>query len=140
MVFHTNEQPAPKAPVIRLNPVTASLFSDVARQAAEACPSKRNDQNKTTQLRRFYDELVMWHDKVFSAKTLEEQQKNLYKYLPYIQMLRAKVAYAKGRDLVDMNFYELFDNLIKQITTLETLKTARLFFEAFLGYKKFNEK
>lgn len=59
--------------------------------------------------------------------------------LPFIQMICAKAAYAKGRKLIDDKFKNLIDALIKQITTPTRLKTAKLFFEAFLGYMKYLE-
>ena len=56
---------------LSLDPVSADLFSDKALEAARLCTNK--DRNKPAQIRRFYDELVMWHDKVFAVKTPEGQ-------------------------------------------------------------------
>lgn len=39
----------------------------------------------------------MWHEKVFSKQTAEEQEKCFRELLPFIQMMRAKAAYAQGR-------------------------------------------
>ena len=128
-------EPRVQVPTVDIGKMTAELFSDTASKAADACAAGR-DTNKSTQLRRFYDELVMWTDKVYAAKTPEEQDAKFNELLPYIQMLRAKVAYAKGRKLVDDNFKTLFDRLIQQVKSKETLKMARLFMEAFMGYKK----
>ena len=124
--------------------VAADLYADQAQRAANACNTGKNGPNASSQLRRFYDELVMWHDKVFAKKTPQEQDEAFQKCLPFIQMLRAKAAYARGRKangktLIDETFYQLFDNLIQQIGKPETLKRARLFMEAFLGYKKYFE-
>ena len=119
---------------LSLEPVSPDLFSDQAQAAAQACSSKMC--NKPAQIRRFYDELVMWHDKIFAAKTPEAQMAKFNELLPFIQMICAKAAYAKGRKLIDDAFKNLIDNLIKQITTPARLKTAKLFFEAFLGYMK----
>ena len=124
---------------VHIKDVDPRLFSDIAKKAAEAC-SNRKDVNKTTQLRRFYDELVMWHDKVSSAKTSQEQAERFKELEPYIQMMRAKVAYAKGRNLVDDTFYKLFDQVIDEVSDAGTLKNARLFMEAFMGFKKYFEK
>lgn len=132
----SSDQPRITIPTIVIgNKPTAELFASIAEEAAKACAAKR-DTNKSTQLRRFYDELVLWTNKVYDAKTPEEQDAKFNDFLPYIQMLRAKVAYAKGRKLVDDNFKTLFDGVIRQIKNKETLKTARLFMEAFMGYKK----
>lgn len=123
-------------PQINIKNVSADLFSDQAQKAASACSNAINGRNKSTQIRRFYDELVLWHDKVFSGKTEEEQEQKFKELEPYIQMLRAKAAYSKGRNLIDEAFFGMFDSLIRQIKDKEQLKTAKLFMEAFLGYKK----
>lgn len=108
----------------------ADLFSTQAERAAEEVSRAPQDKNKSSQLRRFYDELVMWQEKVGSndAKFTDCE--------PYIRMLKAKAAYAKGRKHVDANFRALFDRLIDQSTSAATLRQAKLFFEAFMAYYK----
>lgn len=118
--------------------VTTDLFSSIAEEVARRCNVK--DRNSTTQLRKLYDELVMWHDKVFSARTPQDRESIFIKNAPYIQMMRAKVAYAEGRKLVDSTFREFFDQIIRDIKNVETLKNARLFMEAFMGFRKLLEK
>lgn len=120
--------------------VDGDLYADQAKRAAEVCNTgNKTGPNASSQLRRFYDELVMWHDKVFAKQTSQERNDAFREFLPYIQMLRAKAAYSKGRNLVNETFFHLFDDLIAQVQTPETLKRARLFFEAFLGFKKYLE-
>lgn len=114
------------------------LFAEQAEYAASRCKDKK--LNKPAQLRRFYDELVMWHDKVFAAKTAEERLERFKKVEPFIQMMRAKASYALGRALITRDFFDLLNDLIKQIQSPESLKRAKLFFEAFIGYMKFYEK
>jgi CRISPR-associated protein Csm2 len=55
-------------------------------------------------------------------------------------MLSAKVAYAKGRDNVSQGFETLFTHIVKAIKDPETLKHAKLFMEAFMGFYKAEEK
>ena len=55
-------------------------------------------------------------------------------------MIRAKAAYAKGRKLIDDAFFDLINEMIGQVRTPAQLKTAKLFFEAFLGYMKYLEQ
>ena len=127
--------------------IEGQLFSERAQEAAKACAAEAlaakkkvkfaKEVNKPAQLRRFYDELVMWHDKVFAKQTQQERQEEFLKFLPYIQMLRAKAAYAKGRTRINETFYGMFDNLIEQVNSPEHLKRARLFMEALLGYLKY---
>lgn len=107
------------------------LFADTAQKAAQECCAVKGEVNKPSQLRRFYDELVMWDDKTTANKA------RFAEMLPFVQMMRAKVAYARGRKLVDDNFKDLFDGLIRQIDTMQKLRNARLFMEAFMGYLKY---
>ena len=121
---------------IKLDKLEIDIFSDTARNAAEHI-SQNKDKNKSTQLRKFYDELAMWHDKVFQAASREEAYQNA---APFIQMLRAKAAYSKGRSHVDDNFIAVFNQIIGQIHNADTLKNAKLFFEAVLGFRRANEQ
>ena len=121
---------------IKLEKLEIDIFSDTGRNAAERI-SQNKDKNKSTQLRKFYDELAMWHDKVFQAASREEAYQNA---APFIQMLRAKAAYSKGRSHVDDNFIAVFNQIIGQIHNADTLKNAKLFFEAVLGFRRANEQ
>lgn len=111
--------------------INATLYSDIAERYAEQVAGEpRNPRNKPSQLRRFYDELVLLHDKVMrEPKRFEEQ-------LPFIKMLKAKVAYANGREKVDGNYRSLLCRVVDQTVDVETLGQARLFMEAFMAYYK----
>lgn len=108
------------------------LFSDIAEDCAKAvAPQGRgNDVNKGTQLRRFYDELVMLQNKVGSS------DERFRTHAPFIQMLKAKVAYAVGRRKVDANFERLLRRVIDQATDHARLAQAKLFMEAFMAFYK----
>lgn len=54
-------------------------------------------------------------------------------------MLKAKVAYAKGRDHIDQSFVDVFNKVIDQANDRETLRDAKLFMEAVIGYCKLYE-
>lgn len=119
-----------------LNP---DLFDRIAQEHAKAIDQDGNRQkhNKSTQLRKFYDELVMWHDKVFEHGLDREGREARYKECaPFIKMLCAKVAYAKAREHVSVGFEKFFTHIIRAIGSPETLKHAKLFVEAFLGFYK----
>ena len=81
-------------------------------------------------MRRFYDELVLLHDKVIREPAKFEEQQ------PFIQMLKAKVAYATGRGNVDETFRSLLCRTVDQTGDVETLRQARLFMEAFMAFYK----
>lgn len=126
---------------IRLTDIPATLFSDIAqdkaRTVAEAGAGKKN---KSTQLRRFYDELVMWFERVHFERTPDERKRKYEEVAPFIQMLVAKVAYAKGREHVDECFETLFAHVIREIRDADSLRHAKLFMEAFMGFYKAQEK
>ena len=116
---------------INLKKLSDNIFSDIAETAAKHISSP--NQNKASQIRKFYDELAMWDEKIHRNKAEYD------KSAPFIHMLKAKVAYAKGRGNVDANFVAIFNHLIDQISDPQTLRHAKLFFEAMLGYRKASE-
>lgn len=136
----TKDQPAPAShqgnqamhtdePRLIFKPLHPELFNTVARQAAEVVAEDRKF-NKPSQVRKFYDELCMWEAKVSAEQT------RFNDYLPFILMLNAKLAYAKGRKLVNEHFTKLISDCLKQVKDPETLRICKLFLEAFLGFYK----
>ena len=112
------------------------IFSDSAQRAAKHIKTNKN-VNKTTQLRKFYDELAMWNERV---QLVRENKENKFQELaPFIKMLKAKVAYARGRKHVDDHFLEVFNRCIDQANNVETLRDAKLFMEAVMGFCKLEE-
>ena len=109
--------------------IDPELFNGIAKRCAKAI-GDNNKCNKPSQLRRFYDELVMWQTKVGADDARFQEAR------PFILMLNAKAAYAQGRDLVDPNFVKLLDRCLRQAEDAKTLGYAKLFFEAFLGFYK----
>lgn len=114
---------------ITLNPVAADLFDKTAKAQAKAVADDKR-VNKPSQLRKFYDEIVMWEQKA----SLHPDK--FQEYLPFIRMLNAKVAYAKGRNLVDDKFVNLMSEGLRQVDSAESLRTFKLFMEAFMGFYK----
>jgi CRISPR-associated protein Csm2 len=114
--------------------IDPKLYSDIAESAAREVARDCRDQNKPSQLRRFYDELVMLQAKVGSSSERFEQ------YQPFVQMLKAKVAYAEGRKKVDNRFAILLRRVVDQSNDPATLKQARLFMEAFMAFYKVHGK
>lgn len=119
------------------------IFSDIAQRAAQHIKTDpksghfNKDNNKTTQLRKFYDELVMWNDRVQQAR--EHKESKFQELVPFIKMLKAKVAYAEGRKHINSHFSDIFNRSIDQSNTSETLRDAKLFMEAVMGYCKLEE-
>ena len=113
----------------KINP---KLYSDIAEDAAKEVAKQigGRDANKGTQLRRFYDELVMLQGKVGNS------QEKFDAHAPYVQMLKAKVAYAMGRKKVDANFDKLIRHVIDEVKDPATFAQAKLFMEAFMAFYK----
>lgn len=106
------------------------LLDGIANATAE-CIAQSKKGNKSTQLRKYYDELLMWDQKI------KQNPAQYLDYLPLIKMINAKVAYAKGRDLVDENFVKLMRHCLGQVNEdKKTFETCKLFFEAFMGFYK----
>lgn len=134
------EQPNLDLAAINLERVPVNLYDETAENVAKKIAEpvfngKNRDANKGTQLRGFYDEIVMWEQKARRMTEAEFQE-----HLPLIRMLNAKVAYAKGRDLVDINYLTLMKHCLGQVNNQTTLRNCKLFLEAFMGFFKIHGK
>lgn len=140
------EEAAPQFNDIKLaKPLDPELFNSKAHNAAREVSRGDSQRNKSTQLRRFYDELVLWEtrtNQVISQLQGDEEEKKrkaaekFQEFLPFIRMLNAKVAYAEGRKLVDRTFVNLMHHTLGEVKDPETLTACKLFWEAFMGFYK----
>ncbi|MEF3193494.1 MAG: type III-A CRISPR-associated protein Csm2 [Halothiobacillaceae bacterium] len=120
---------------IRFAAPAPELFNTIAKNAAQRVARADPNRNKPSQLRRFYDELLLWETRV-SQQPLNEQAAKFTEYLPFIRMLNAKAAYAEGRKLVDSNFIKLLQHTLSEVESPQTLTTCKYFWEAFMGFYK----
>ena len=111
-------------------PLDPELFNGTAREAAQTIARADKYRNKSTQLRRFYDELVLWDTRV------NQQQAKFAEFLPFIRMINAKAAYAEGRKLVDATFVELMHHTLGEVKDPDSMTACKLFWEAFMGFYK----
>lgn len=116
----------------------SSTAEDLAKRIADdyilAKKNKKNT-NTRTQIRKFYDEVVRL--KVESDNLDKKNGEEIQKWnsiLALVNMMVAKAAYAKGRDLVSDNFLNFIRNSVKEIRDKEDLKLFATFFEAFMGF------
>lgn len=116
-------------------PLNPDLFCDTAREAAQAVVRADNQRNKSTQLRRFYDELLLWEMRVRQVEEARQSEK-FEEFLPFIRMLNAKAAYAEGRKLVDRTFVKLMHHTLAEVKDPQSLTACKLFWEAFMGFYK----
>ncbi len=115
--------------------VNPDLFSEVADKWAE----KINEmggyrKNKPSQLRKFYDEVLLYYNH------LKDNKDEFLRMLPYIKLLRAKVYYALGREYITEEFKDFIEECLKQIETWEDFEVFKNFFEAFMGFYRFHNK
>lgn len=73
---------------------------------------------------------------MWEQRTLRMSPEEFKEHLPLIRMLNAKVAYAKGRKLVDENFFTLMRHCLGQVEDYPSLRQCKLFLEAFMGFFK----
>ncbi len=117
--------------------LNAEIYAGIPEEKAKFIAEySSKEANKPTQLRRFYDELCLWHEKVNLGGTQADKKQRYEELAPLIKMLKAKVAYAEGRKHVDKNFNKLFSHCIGEIKDAKTLAQCKLFFEAFMGFYK----
>jgi CRISPR-associated protein Csm2 len=102
-------------------PLDPELFNSIAEDAAKKVAATPKETNKSTQLRRFYDELCLWDLRVI------QQPEKFSDYLPFIRMLNAKVAYAQGRKLVDGTYVNLLHHTLREVKDPQSLSVCKLF-------------
>ncbi|CAD7778718.1 MAG TPA: type III-A CRISPR-associated protein Csm2 [Candidatus Atribacteria bacterium] len=94
----------------------------------------------SSQVRKYYDELRRFKTQIEQEQNKEEKFGML---LPTIKMLRAKIMYAKGRDVVTENFVNFINTHISSLKTSQDYEKFLLFyhhFEAVLGFLKYYEE
>ncbi len=109
--------------------IDPDLFSTKAEALASLVFKESNKKlNNPTQIRKFYDEVLRFKSNTDEFEVL----------LPYIKMLNAKAAYAMGRDLISKSFKDFISTSIKQIENRDDFEVFANFFEAFIGFYKYN--
>jgi len=102
----------------------------LTREAEEWAKKFAYDGLKRTQLRRFYNEVRSLADRV-------KDDASFKRILPLIRMLKAKVAYQKGRRLVPDSFVEFINTCVDEKNLVDKddfLKGFVKHFEAVVGY------
>lgn len=118
---------------IDLDKPNIELFDKTADSFARVISEQGRDINLSTQLRRFYDEVCQWEQRI------QTNPEKFDEYLPLIRMINAKVSYAEGRKLVDKNFTKLIQDCLRKVTSVKSFLNFKLFFEAFLGFYKMHK-
>lgn len=129
--------------------LTEKLFSDIAEdkakkviKAEKMLEKDRNNANNPTQIRKFFDEIVSIETKYkASIKDGSEENRKLAfrQQLPFLYMLLPKAKYAEARKLVSPEFTELLEASIENVKEPDDIKVFVSFFEAFIGYFKYEK-
>lgn len=85
----------------------------------------------SAQLRRFYGDVknleMRWQNS-------SDKEKTFHEILPMIKLLKAKAAYAHGRQLVQTNFRDWIWENVDMINTEDDFRAFLLYFEAVVGF------
>lgn len=117
--------------------VKQDLFSKIAEDYAKEIANEGRDRqgklkkNALSQVRKFYDEVLKFKMK------LQQESNKFDDLLPYIKMLNAKAVYAQGRDHVTKGFVNFIRMCIEQVKTKKDFEIFTDFFEAFMGFYKY---
>lgn len=118
--------------------IDPTLFNEQAKKFADdVFAEKDNKKNNTTQLRKFYDEVLNFSN-ILKSMPPEKQESEFDKLLPYIMMLNSKAAYAQARDLISQKFKDFISETLSEIKTKEDFEAFLGLFEAFMGFYKYN--
>lgn len=101
--------------------IDKNLIGEKSKQLAEILSRDLN----YTQIRGFYEECQGYMDLSF-----EDMMVNL-------ALLKAKIAYAKGRGVISESFYGFMNNRIDNIRSEKDVKYFMMHFQAVLSYFKF---
>ena len=119
--------------VLELSEENKELFGNVAKNLAfEIAKEGKKHQNKSTQIRKFYDAVLKLNQKAQNVRENEYKAK----VYPFVVILKSKVAHAKARKLVSSKFEKMINECIVQAKTKEKMEIFKLFFEAFIGFYK----
>jgi len=114
-----------------VNPLAFSeVAQELAKKISEEGGGERGRQNKSSQLRKYYDAIFNLNQRT----KIEEAKWNAI--LAQLHRQLALVHYAKGRRLVTQSFVAMMDELIKAVDTPKDLQTITDFLEAFMAFYK----
>jgi len=113
------------------------LNSDVFWKDAEKLANMFHPSPKSSQLRKFYDEIVHYSSMVRAKPDDSSEWANVE---PLVKMIIAKAAYAEARKNVSKYFSDFIQHYIKKIDSPKDLTAFCSFFEAIVGFHKLCEE
>ena len=110
------------------------LFGDIAlawsNVLSDDNKASRNRENKSTQIRIFYDKVISFYEQSIDMDDATYRKK----VYPFVVMLKSKVQYAKTRGLVSGTFVQMINQCVNKATTVEKMANFKYFFEAVIGF------
>ncbi|MGA1846000.1 type III-A CRISPR-associated protein Csm2 [Deferribacter abyssi] len=107
------------------------LLSDYAKKCLNEFVKTNQKNLSQTQLRKFYNDILSIKHKIDVKADKEEAFK---KELPYIKMLKAKVAYAKHRKHATDEFEHFINTHINEIKDIDDFYAFCDLFQAIIAY------
>lgn len=107
------------------------LFSELAQKWANSVSSIRGRVNKSSQLRRYYDEILNIYN------NFKQDRANFELVKAKLHRIIAFIYYSHGRNLITQEVINLFEGLIRDVETPEDFEVVFNFLEAFMAYYKY---
>jgi CRISPR-associated protein Csm2 len=141
----TPQLPAPSPLTYFSDPEKKQLMPELLdvyaqNRAKDFIPNKAKDSKenlKTTQMRRFYDDLKAIERKIMAGKDIKEQQANFERDRALIVMFKAKAVYAEKRGVAPRAFTQFIFDHVASIKDLDDFKGFLKLFEAVVAFHKF---
>lgn len=115
------------------------LLDEKARQWAQSFVDTRRPL-KTTQMRRFYDELKAIERKILLGKDQAEREANFGRDKALITMFKAKAVYAEKREVSTKEFTQFIFDHVASIKDLKDFQAFLKVFEAVVAFHRFFAK
>lgn len=119
---------------VNLESASVDMFDNVAEGIARTLESR--EQNKASQIRRFYDEVLRYAVKHQGTGDPGRDEASFQRDLPFIRMICARVAYAKERGHVDDNFLRFIQDCMRKVKSAKDLQMFKTMFEAVIAFSK----
>ncbi len=118
--------------------INPELFSSIAQRFAQDVARDDSGEDAPSQIRKFYDEVLRYQSMIKSDEDFQ-------KLLPFIKMLNAKIAYSSarksmGKNLISKTFKDFLSSSINTIKDRKDFEVFVNFFEAFMGFYKFEDE
>jgi CRISPR-associated protein Csm2 len=112
------------------------LLDERARQWAQSFAQARKPL-KTTQMRRFYDELKAIQRKILLGRDQAEREANFQRDKALVTMFKAKAVYAQNREVSPPEFTQFIFDHVASIKDLKDFNAFLKVFEAVVAFHKF---